>query len=293
MYCGVRYTGGVRCWGDGVKSPVAVTHGDYVRNVTIAQGNVCLWRRRENASSVHCAPQKQYGNFANYVQIPFVHPTAMAGGHNGGLCVADHAETSDWRCLDLFYGVAQTPGAGFMTTLSTSVESLEFGGYDHSCSLAHDRSLSCMMHGSLTPPCDIATLGAGCHHDPTFYLDELGVPEPELGVWYTIPDFTVLQPSQPHMFGRITDLERLSVTRNVITVAWTPPAHSTDFTMRICDPFNVCTTLEEDPMTWQDTRLAASFGGLRPNTTYRVTVQGYNWGSRQGPPTGMSIRTAN
>jgi hypothetical protein len=63
--------------------------------------------------------------------------------------------------------------------------------------------------------------------------------------------------------------------------------------MRICDPFNVCTTLEEDPMTWQDTRLAASFGGLRPNTTYRVTVQGYNWGSRQGPPTGLSIRTAN
>jgi hypothetical protein len=46
-------------------------------------------------------------------------------------------------------------------------------------------------------------------------------------------------------------------------------------------------------MTYQDTRLAASFGGLRPNTIYRVSVLGYNWGSRQGEPATLTVRTPN
>ena len=100
----------------------------------------------------HCAPQQQYNNFANYVKLPLYYPTGMAGSTPGGLCVADHGETSAWVCMDLYYGLTQTPRAGYMTTLPTNIKSLEFGSFDSSCSLRPNRSLSCMMHGSLTPP---------------------------------------------------------------------------------------------------------------------------------------------
>jgi hypothetical protein len=291
QYCAMRYTGGVRCWGVGVSTPVAVTNGDYVRNLTIAGGHVCLWRRQESASSVHCAPGSQLTNFANYVELPFSYPSGMSGNIYGGLCVADHGQDPAWRCMDTFYGLSITPRAAFMTSLSTNSTSLQFGDFAHSCALKYDDSLSCMLHGTLVPPCDIATHGAACHTQPTLYFGEITPSRPAVGIWTLIPNLSVLEPTRPRMFGSITDLAKLLAARTLVSVSWTPPAHSTDYDLQICDLNNLCKGPLSEPQSDGNGKLRAFFVNLRPNTEYVVKVQGHNWASDQGAPATLSVRT--
>lgn len=289
MYCAIRYTGGIRCWGDGVTSPIAGTNVDQVRNLVIADGHVCVWRREESASNVHCAPPRQYHNFKNFKKLPLMYPTALAGSLYGGLCVADHAEVSSWKCMDTWYGLSAPPRAAFMTSLSTNLRTLEFGDFDHSCAVNHDGSLRCMLHGALVPPCDIATYGAACHYQPWLYQGAITPARPDLGVWTLIPNLQVLSPTQPRMFSGISNLTNAGTTRNSISVQWTPRAHSTDHRMAICDPYKVCTTLRDPPLQ-SGGSMIAKFENLRPGTRYAITVQGYNWASEQ-PPCTVTLKT--
>jgi len=289
QYCAIRYTGGVRCWGVGASTAIAVTNGDKVKNLVIADGNVCLWRRDESLSGVYCAPGSQLSNFANYVEVPFANPAAVAGNVYGGLCAA---EGSVWKCMDTYYGLATTPRAAFMTSLSTSVDEFQFADFDHSCAVKSDRSLNCMMHGVLVPPCDIATFGAACHKQPPFYLGEITAARPALGVWTLVPNIAVLKPTRPKMFGTISDLAKSTALRTLIIVNWTPSAHSTDYDAKICDRYEVCRSAL-NVQTDANGKMRATFVHLVPNTPYVVKVQGYNWASDQGEPATLEARTTN
>jgi hypothetical protein len=211
----------------------------------------------------------------------------MAGTIYGGLCALETL----WSCMDTSYGLSVQPRPAYMTTLSHQVTSLHYGDFAHSCRLNPDSSMSCMMHGGLVPPCDIATLGTACHVQPPLYRGEITPNRPDLGVWTLIPNLAVLAPSRPQMFGRITDLAKAGTSRTHIAVSWTPKAHSTHHRMKICDPNNLCTTLQTEPYVNGEHTLGASFENLRPNTCYVISVQGYNWASDQGPPATVSIMT--
>lgn len=277
LTCAIRYTGGVRCWGGtNMHTAIAVTNGDYVREIAITMDGLCLWRRHESMSRVECVrpTAEKIANIANYTRMSFVYPQALTGSAYGGVCAKDSNQTSGWYCFDSFYGLTQTPGAGYMSSLPFQA-SLAFGDASHSCAEFSDRSLRCMVHGWLVPPCDLAKFGADC-------IDNTGSTQPP-GTWEMVPNLILAESKQPTI-GAASDGRLDACSKNTLSVSWKPHASSTGHRLFACVPGScraVSPTVTED-----NGRLKAKIAGLSPNTAYTIRIDGYNWASLQ---TGVDI----
>jgi hypothetical protein len=274
LTCAVRYTGGVRCWGHGMATPIAITGADHIREVVIGFDNVCLWRVHQGSSHIYCAPPtaSKVSKFSNFTRMEgLVYPVSFAGSARGNLCVGDVVETALSKCHHTAYGLDKSPKSGFMTTLN-GYAPLVFGDFSHSCAEFPDRSLRCMVHGMLVPPCDLATKGAAC-------INSLGTPQPP-GTWELTPNL-ILAESNPPTIGNATDPKLDAKTSTSLTVSWRAHSTSTGHKVRVCDRYASCSNVTA-AVVEVGGRQRVTAAGLRPNTEYTVSMQGYNWGSSQG-----------
>lgn len=274
LKCGVRVTGGVRCWGGGVSTPYAITNMDGVKEIAITMDGVCVWRRIEAASHVSCAPPvaDKLKNSANFVKVSsLVYPQGLVANLYGPACVADPAQTYSWSCLNLYYGYQQTPREGLMTTL-TGLDSLIFGDMRHSCATAADGSVRCMNHGMLSVPCDIATRGLACN---------TAAANQAPGTWSLVPNLLLSAGSKPRMFGNSGNQRFDERTRSSMTISWTSAPETTNHFVRVCDGNMQCRVISS-AVTKVGDRYTVTANNLRKDTRYIFLVDPYNWASLQG-----------
>jgi hypothetical protein len=277
LTCAIRLSGGVRCWGDHVATPYAITNLNGARVMSIGLAGVCVWRQVDSLSELLCAPpDKQYlANVANFTKVSnLFYPQGLAGNIYGGVCIADAGQINEWKCRDNYYGLAQAPRGGYMTTLPYS-SALSFGDYSHSCAEFADRSLGCMAHGILVPPCDLATEGADCVNGS--------------GAWTLVPNLKMAEKRKPQMFGKVTLQKLDSRTSTSLSFSWVSPAQTTGHTARICDGITgQCTAVGQ--ITKNGNKYCVTVGNLQPNKDYSLLVTPSNWASVQ-QSFGMSGRT--
>jgi Fibronectin type III domain/Regulator of chromosome condensation (RCC1) repeat len=285
--CGIRYTGGVRCWGGGYSAAFAVSNVDSVRQIAITGNKVCLLREG-TPSTVACADteDKQFANFANYTsRSDLMYTTNMASDHVFGLQCFSRTVSEEWECRQLGYGFGSNVGPGFMTTLPTDVRALVLEDGSVSCAINNDWSLSCMYHGALQPyyACDVAELGEDCFLDDIVnnYFGEIGITTPVPGVWYTVPNAVLYESGEPTIFDKPTSLSRDSGTQSSIRVSWNQGSSaSSSFEVRYRKQGTEVWLTGNGTQTKNGERITTTITGLQANTQYQVRVRGRTWGSK-------------
>lgn len=274
LKCGLRITGGVRCWGGGVSTPYAITNMDGVKEIAITMDGVCVWRQIESASNVSCAPPRAdlLKNSANFVKLPsLVYPQGLMSNVYGPLCIADPAQTYSWSCMNANYGFAQAPRPGFMTTL-TGLDALVFGDMEHSCATFADGSVRCMNHGMISVPCDIATRGVACNTAPSHEAP---------GTWSLVPNLLLVDGGKPRMFGDSGDQRFDARTGTSMTISWKSPPETTNHYAQVCDGNMKCRVISS-AVTKVGDRYSVTANNLRRDSRYIFLVDPYNWASVQG-----------